>query len=51
MRGTGSVSPSVMSAVRAGAQPSNSAATRARAVFGSVKSMLSIHAFGLVSAT
>jgi hypothetical protein len=51
MRGTGAVSPSVISAVSSGAQPSNSAATRAVAAAGSVKSMPAIHSAGRFSST
>lgn len=39
MRATGAVSPSVISALSSGAQPSNSAATRAVAAEASVKSI------------
>lgn len=51
MRGTGAVSPSVISAVSSGAHPPNSAATRAVAAAGSAKSMAATHSAGRVSST
>ena len=51
MRGTGAVSPSVISAVSSGAHPSNSAATRAVAAAASVKSMPATHSAGRFSST
>ena len=50
-RRTGAVSPSVISAVSSGAQPSNSSAIRAVAAAASVKSMAANQSCGLVSAT
>ena len=51
MRGTGAVSPSVISAVSSGAHPLNSAATRAAAAAASVKSMPATHSAERFSST